>query len=103
MQTIQDMKLQLIDMDIDIIEDIVQKQFNIVEDDNQDYYIYNGQEYQTITDIINDNVEVLQYTINTYNNLIEFVEYTNKMTDNNYTVSDVVNDSELFYSWYEML
>ena len=97
------MKLQLIDMDIDVIEDVVQKQFNIVEDDNQDYYIYNGQEYQTITDIINDNVEVLQYSINTYNNLIEFVDYTNKMTDNSYTVSDIANDSELFYSWYEML
>ena len=65
---VQQMKLQLIDMDIDIIEDVIQKQFNIVEDDNQDYYIYNGQEYQTITDIINDNVEVLQYAINTYNN-----------------------------------
>ena len=103
MQTIQEMKLQLIDMDIDIIEDVVQKQFNIVEDDNQDYYIYNGQEYQTITDIINDNVEVLQYSINTYNNLLEFVDYTNKMTDNSYTVSDIANDSELFYSWYEML
>ena len=103
MQTIQEMKLQLIDMDIDIIEDVVQKQFNIVEDDNQDYYIYNGQEYQTITDIINDNVEVLQYSINTYNNLIEFVDYTNKMTDNSYTVSDIADDSELFYSWYEML
>ena len=97
------MKLQLIDMDIDVIEDVIQKQFNIVEDDNQDYYIYNGQEYQTITDIINDNVEVLQYSINTYNNLIEFVDYTNKMTDNSYTVSDIANDSELFYSWYEML
>jgi hypothetical protein len=103
MQTIQEMKLQLIDMDIDVIEDVVQKQFNIVEDDNQDYYIYNGQEYQTITDIINDNVEVLQYSINTYNNLIEFVDYTNKMTDNSYTVSDIANDSEMFYSWYEML
>ena len=101
--TIQEMKLQLIDMDIDVIEDVIQKQFNIVEDDNQDYYIYNGQEYQTITDIINDNVEVLQYSINTYNNLIEFVDYTNKMTDNSYTVSDIANDSELFYSWYEML
>ena len=101
--TIQEMKLQLIDMDIDVIEDVVQKQFNIVEDDNQDYYIYNGQEYQTITDIINDNVEVLQYSINTYNNLIEFVDYTNKMTDNSYTVSDIADDSELFYSWYEML
>ena len=67
---VQQMKLQLIDMDIDIIEDVIQKQFNIVEDDNQDYYIYNGQEYQTITDIINDNVEVLQYSINTYNNLM---------------------------------
>ena len=97
------MKLQLINMDIDIIEDVIQKQFNIVEDDNQDYYIYNGQEYQTITDIINDNVEVLQYSINTYNNLIEFVDYTNKMTDNSYTVSDIADDSELFYSWYEML
>ena len=97
------MKLQLIDMDIDVIEDVIQKQFNIVEDDNQDYYIYNGQEYQTITDIINDNVEVLQYSINTYNNLIEFVDYTNKMTDNSYTVSDIANDSEMFYSWYEML
>ena len=103
MQTIQEMKLQLINMDIDIIEDVIQKQFNIVEDDNQDYYIYNGQEYQTITDIINDNVEVLQYSINTYNNLIEFVDYTNKMTDNSYTVSDIADDSELFYSWYEML
>ena len=39
----------------------------------------------------------------TYNNLIEFVDYTNKMTDNAYTVNDVVEDSELFYSWYEML
>ena len=100
---VQEMKLQLIDMDIDVIEDVIQKQFNIVEDDNQDYYIYNGQEYQTITDIINDNVEVLQYSINTYNNLIEFVDYTNKMTDNSYTVSDIADDSELFYSWYEML
>ena len=48
-------------MDIDSIEELVQQQFNIVEDDNQDYYLYNGQEYQTIFDVINDNIEVLQF------------------------------------------
>jgi hypothetical protein len=61
MKTIREMKLQLLDMDIDSIEELVQQQFNIVEDDNQDYYLYNGQEYQTIFDVINDNIEVLQF------------------------------------------
>ena len=55
-------------------------------DNYQDYI-----DYITINDVV------------TYNNLLEFVDFTNKMTDNNYTVSDVTEDNELFYSWYEML
>ena len=41
--------------------------------------------------------------VDMYNNLLEFVVYINKMTDNNYTVSDIADDTELFYSWYELL
>ena len=54
-------------------------------------------DYQEYVDYIKVNDVV------TYNNLLEFVAYTNKMTDNTYTVDDVVDDNELFYSWYEML
>ena len=53
--------------------------------------------YQEYVDYIKIN------DVATYNNLLEFVDFTNKMTDNNYTVSDVTEDNELFYSWYEML
>ena len=55
----------------------------------------------------NDYQEYVDYIkvndVDTYNNLLEFIDFTNKMTDNNYTISDVVEDSELFYNWYEML
>ena len=55
--------------------------------DNYQEYV----DYITLNDVV------------TYNNLLEYIDYTNKMTDNNYTVSDIVEDSELFYNWYEML
>ena len=53
--------------------------------------------YQEYVDYIKIN------DVSTYNDLLEFVDYVNRMTDSNYTVSDVTEDSELFYSWYEML
>ena len=53
--------------------------------------------YQEYVDYIKIN------DVATYNNLLELVDFTNRMTDNNYTVSDVTEDNELFYSWYEML
>ena len=39
----------------------------------------------------------------TYNNLLDYIAYENKMTDNTYTVDDVVEDGELMGNWYELL
>ena len=54
-------------------------------------------DYQEYVDYIKANDVV------TYNNLVEYINFINEMTDNTYTVDDVVEDSELFYNWYEML
>ena len=61
------------------------KKFNDF-DNNQDYV-----DYIKVNDVV------------TYNNLLDFIAYENKMTDNTYTVNDVVEDSELFGNWYELL
>ena len=53
--------------------------------------------YQEFVDYIKIN------EVDTYNDLLDYINDLNDDTETTYTINDVVEDSELFYRWYEML
>ena len=53
------------------------------------------------------NQEFVDYikinAVDTYNDLLDYINDLNEDTETTYTINDVVEDSELFYRWYEYL